>query len=76
MKNEYLIILIILLILFILSIVNVENFTGFRFYGGITEWQPNPKLFPKIPLNFLPTNINKKSTCNNLFPIVPSNFLF
>ncbi len=48
------IIFTLFIIFLILSLTNKETFTGFRFYGGMTEWENKPTLFPNIPSIFLP----------------------
>lgn len=47
----YILLLLLLLILLYYIFFIKESFTGFRRYGGLTEWRTNYNLFPFIFLD-------------------------
>jgi hypothetical protein len=75
MSKDLIIIILIIFLLFIL--LTREDFTGFRRYGGMTEFymfDNNQYLFPWNHINKRKRRKHRNAK-EPLFPIVPDNFI-
>jgi hypothetical protein len=71
-------VIIMLIIFLLLILLTKEKFTGFRNYGGMTEFymfNNNQYLFPWNHMNKRKRRRKHHHARGPLFPIVPDNFI-